>query len=74
MPQSAGMAIIEIRELVKRFGPVEAVSGLSFDVEEKTTREQLAENHRLRFTLITIDGRKRTRVLDTQGPLVAQAA
>ena len=44
MPQSAGMAIIEIRELVKRFGAVEAVSGLSFDVEQGSVTGFLGAN------------------------------
>lgn len=44
MPQSAGMAIIEIRELVKRFGTVEAVSGLSFDVEQGSVTGFLGAN------------------------------
>jgi ABC-2 type transport system ATP-binding protein len=44
MPQSAGMAIIEIRDLVKRFGTVEAVSGLSFDVEQGSVTGFLGAN------------------------------
>jgi ABC-2 type transport system ATP-binding protein len=44
MPQSAGMAIIEIRDLVKRFGAVEAVSGLSFDVEQGSVTGFLGAN------------------------------
>jgi ABC-2 type transport system ATP-binding protein len=38
------MAIIEIRDLVKRFGTVEAVSGLSFDVEQGSVTGFLGPN------------------------------
>jgi ABC-2 type transport system ATP-binding protein len=38
------MAIIEIRDLVKRFGTVEAVSGLSFDVEQGSVTGFLGAN------------------------------
>jgi ABC-2 type transport system ATP-binding protein len=38
------MAIIEIRDLVKRFGAVEAVSGLSFDVEQGSVTGFLGAN------------------------------
>jgi hypothetical protein len=48
--------------------------GCAFEVEEGTQREQLQQNHRLRFTLTLVDGRTAVRELDTQGPAVAQAA
>ena len=39
-----GMAIIEIRDLVKRFGAVEAVTGLSFKVEQGSVTGFLGAN------------------------------
>jgi ABC-2 type transport system ATP-binding protein len=43
-PHAAGMAVIEIRDLVKRFGSVQAVSGLSFDVEQGSVTGFLGAN------------------------------
>jgi ABC-2 type transport system ATP-binding protein len=54
MPQSAGMAIIEIRDLVKRFGAVEAVSGLSFDVEQGSVTGFLGANGAGKTTTLRI--------------------
>jgi ABC-2 type transport system ATP-binding protein len=54
MPQSAGMAIIEIRDLVKRFGAMEAVSGLSFDVEQESVTGFLGANGAGKTTTLRI--------------------
>jgi ABC-2 type transport system ATP-binding protein len=48
------MAIIEIRGLVKRFGAVEAVSGLSFDVEQGTVTGFLGANGAGKTTTLRI--------------------
>jgi ABC-2 type transport system ATP-binding protein len=54
MPHAAGMAIIEIRDLVKRFGAVEAVSGLSFDVEQGSVTGFLGANGAGKTTTLRI--------------------
>jgi ABC-2 type transport system ATP-binding protein len=48
------MAIIEIRDLVKRFGAVEAVSGLSFDVEQGSVTGFLGANGAGKTTTLRI--------------------
>lgn len=48
------MAIIEIRGLVKRFGAVEAVSGLSFDVEQGSVTGFLGANGAGKTTTLRI--------------------
>jgi ABC-2 type transport system ATP-binding protein len=54
VPHAAGMAIIEIRNLVKRFGPVAAVSGLSFDVEQGSVTGFLGANGAGKTTTLRI--------------------
>jgi ABC-2 type transport system ATP-binding protein len=54
VPHPAGMAIIEIRDLVKRFGAVEAVSGLSFDVEQGSVTGFLGANGAGKTTTLRI--------------------
>jgi ABC-2 type transport system ATP-binding protein len=53
-PQSAGMAIIEIRSLAKRFGDVQAVSDLSFDVERGSVTGFLGANGAGKTTTLRI--------------------
>ncbi len=48
------MAIIEIRDLVKRFGAVEAVNGLSFDVEQGSVTGFLGANGAGKTTTLRI--------------------
>jgi hypothetical protein len=48
--------------------------GCAFHVEEGTTREQLLPSHRLRFTLVTVEGRSRTYEIETSDPAPALAA
>jgi ABC-2 type transport system ATP-binding protein len=52
--QAAAMATIEIRDLVKRFGSVEAVSGLSFDVEQGSVTGFLGANGAGKTTTLRI--------------------
>jgi ABC-2 type transport system ATP-binding protein len=49
-----GMGIIEIRDLVKRFGTVEAVNGLSFDVEQGSVTGFLGANGAGKTTTLRI--------------------
>jgi hypothetical protein len=49
--------------------------GLSFDVNEGTAPEALQENHRIRLTLRTLDGRNVVQQIETRGPAaLARAA
>jgi hypothetical protein len=48
--------------------------GCAVQVEEGATREQLLQSHRLRFTLVTVDGRARTYDIETPDPASALAA
>ena len=48
------MATIEIRDLVKRFGSVEAVSGLSFDIEQGSVTGFLGANGAGKTTTLRI--------------------
>jgi len=47
--------------------------GCAFHVEQGTTREQLLQPHRLRFTLVTVDGRTRRYDVETSAPASAPA-
>lgn len=47
--------------------------GCSFDVEEGTTRERLLTPHKIRFTWVTVDGRKQSQDVDTTMTLPAAA-
>lgn len=44
--------------------------GCSFAVPAGTTREQLQQPHRLRFTWLTVDGRQHSTEIDTCAPAV----
>jgi hypothetical protein len=48
--------------------------GCAFQVEECATREQLLQSHRLRFTLVTVDGRARRYDIEMSDPSPALAA
>jgi hypothetical protein len=47
--------------------------GLSFDVDEGTPAEELQANHRIRLTLVTLDGRKLVQQIETCGPSAVSA-
>jgi hypothetical protein len=48
--------------------------GCAFAVDQGTTREQLARPHRLRFTYLTLDGRRRRQEVVTCQPAAALRA
>jgi hypothetical protein len=48
--------------------------GLSFDVDEGTAPDTLQENHRIRLTLTTLDGRKVVQEIETHGPAALACA